>query len=478
MASGGTPVVEVAVRVLLIDDDVAVAQAMQRALARSGFEVTVFNAPAEGLAYFEEHLDDVDVILLDVEMPGMSGLEVLAHIKRLDCASPVVMWTADASALTATTAMHAGAFTYVTKPIEQVDAFVATLLSAASFCRLKRHARDLERRVAQPLAIGESSAMRALRARIDRLAQSDVSVLIQGESGTGKELVARSIHEGSARAKGPFVAINCGAISESLIDSELFGHSRGAFTGAVAARLGVFVEADGGTLFLDEIAEMPLPVQSRLLRVLQEREVRPVGGDGVRTVDVRVVAATHASLQDNVDDKRFRADLFYRLNVATVSIPPLRERMSDIPMLAAHMLHKHGPAGCHLTAAALAALSGYAWPGNVRELENALLHALALTSGPVLDDTALPTAVTSAGRVRPALATPYLPDDLTWSTALPLTEAKRRASDDFERRYVTNLLAHTQGNLSQAARISGLDRANFRRVLNRLGIQAEQFREG
>jgi DNA-binding NtrC family response regulator len=464
--------VDGSVRVLVVDDQASVAQAMERTLQRNGFAVTTFLSPIEGLGYLTGHLDEVDVILLDVDMPEMPGLVMLAQIKELDCAAPVIMWTADVTALTATKAMHAGAFTYVTKPVEHVDSFVATLHGAASFCALRRHARSLERQIAHsPLRpVGESSVMRALRDRLDRLARSDVTILIQGESGTGKELVARSIHDRSPRATAPFVALNCGAISEALIDSELFGHTRGAFTGAVSARPGVFVEADGGTLFLDEIAEMPLPVQARLLRVLQEREIRAVGADGVRKVDVRVVAATHADLKECVDDKLFRADLYYRLNVATIDIPPLRDRSGDIPVLTAHLLAKHRPGGT-LTPAALAVLTGYAWPGNVRELENALLHALAL-SGDVIDDVALPVAVRSLGRP----SAPHLPEDLAWSAELSLTEAKKRAINDFERRYVTNVLTRTKGNLTQAARISGLDRANLRRTLQRLGIDADQFR--
>ncbi|MDQ3364699.1 MAG: sigma-54 dependent transcriptional regulator [Myxococcota bacterium] len=467
------------VRVLLIDDEPAMALAMRRMIDKRGFVLNVFHDPTLAVAHISDHLDDYDVILLDVGMPVMGGLEVLARIRQLQCIAPVVMWTADARAMTATVAIRAGAFSYTTKPVSRVDELVALLRSAAAFCTLKRHTLALEHQVAHgdrwTRPIGQSRAMANLQARADKLARSDIPILILGESGTGKELVARSIHEVSERAHKPFIALNCGAIPESLIDSELFGHSRGAFTGAVATRAGVFVEADKGTLFLDEIGEMPIAVQARLLRVLQEGEIRPLGGDGVRHVDVRVVAATHAGLEAAVEEKRFRADLYYRLAVATVEVPPLRARMTDVPLLAAHFLRKHGKdRRAHLTPAALERLMSYAWPGNVRELENAILHALALSAGALVDELALPA---SLGATLGALPQPVLPDNLEWAAELSLAEAKKRAVDDFERRYVTRALERAHGNLTEAARLSGLDRSNFRRVLTRLGMDAGTFRE-
>ena len=311
--------------------------------------------------------------------------------------------------------------------------------------------------------------------QIKMVAPTDSTVLIQGETGTGKELVARAIHDASARAGKPFVALNCGAIAETMIDSELFGHIRGSFTGATGNRPGLFVEADQGTIFLDEVAELPLSAQARLLRVLQEREVRPVGSDTPRKIDVRVVAATHVDLVAAVQAKRFREDLYHRLNVSSIQVPPLRERLSDIPLLVVTLLAKHaGQRRVHLTPAALTALSHYAYPGNVRELENALLHALALTAGDALDATTLPDAITNAvGKPRSAAHV----EGVSWSDGLSLVEARKKATDDFERRYVLTLLGKTSGNLTQAARIAGLDRANFRRVMARLGIDAAQFRE-
>ena len=330
--------------------------------------------------------------------------------------------------------------------------------------------------------IGSSAAMARVRAKFERLAAANISVVIQGESGTGKELAARALHRAGPRRDKPFVAINCGAFPESLMDSELFGYSRGAFTGATESRQGLFAQASSGTLFLDEIGDMPASMQARLLRVLQEGEVRPVGAGQVRSVDVRVISATHVDLHKAVEDGRFRQDLFFRLNVVSVSLPPLRDRMSDVPMLVAHLLKKHGAVPTtRLTPAASECLAAHNWPGNVRELENAILHALALATGDVIDVTAFPA------HVREIVAQPASPSTTSISAnnssapataldLLPLTEAKRQAAAIFEREYLEKLLARTGGNLSEAARHAGLDRTNFRRSLHRAGIDPTRFR--
>jgi DNA-binding NtrC family response regulator len=317
--------------------------------------------------------------------------------------------------------------------------------------------------------------MRKLRASLDRLGDQDVPILIQGESGTGKELVARSLHDRGARRRKRFVALNCGAIPETLIDSELFGHIKGAFTGATTDRAGVFVEADGGTLFLDEIGDMPLAVQARLLRVLQESEVRPLGGSGApRKVDVRVIAASHVDLAAAVEQGKFRQDLFYRLNVVVLRAPPLRERLDDLPLLAAHFLKKHGGSKPPtLSPDALEAMMEYAWPGNVRELENAVLHAIALHHGDVIGSESLPATI-SGRRVFGSPTASAAEDDS--ANLEPLTEAKRRASAAFEKRYLTKVMERAKGSVSEAARLAGLDRTNFRRLLQRHGIDAASFK--
>jgi len=384
-----------------------------------------------------------------------------------------VMLTGDASAATATECMRAGAFYYLTKPFRPLE-LSATVESAARYARLRQQLAGpkLVDDTMDELLVGISAAMRKLRAAVARLANQDVSILIQGESGTGKELVARALHERGPRRPHRFVPLNCGAIPESLIDSELFGHSKGAFTGATSDRPGVFVEADGGTLFLDEIGDMPTGVQARLLRVLQEGEVRPVGGSSMRKVDVRVIAATHVDLGAAVEQGKFRQDLYYRLNVVVLQVPPLRDRLDDLPLLAAHFLRKHGGANPpSLSAVALEHMAQYSWPGNVRELENALLHAIALHHDDVISAESLPLAIEP--RPRGSVPIAVLGSD---EEMLPLTEAKRRAMAKYEQAYLQRVMEKAKGSVSEAARLSGIDRTNFRRLLQRHGIDPATFK--
>jgi two-component system, NtrC family, response regulator HydG len=404
---------------------------------------------------------------------------VLRRFRESTSLASIVMLTGDNSANTATTCMRAGAFYYITKPFRPYE-LSSMVESAARYAQLRRELAGVKKAIddaSDQLLVGTSPAMRKLRAALDRLAGQDVSILIRGESGTGKELVARSLHERGLRKKRRFVALNCGAIPESLIDSELFGHAKGAFTGATADRPGVFVEADGGTLFLDEIGDMPTAVQARLLRVLQEGEVRPVGGSGVRSVDVRVIAATHVELTAAVEQGRFRQDLFYRLNVVVLSVPPLRDRLDDLPILAAHFLRKHGGAKpMTLSPDALDAMMSYAWPGNVRELENAVMHAVALHQGEVIAVESLPYAITTRAPDRGSASMPVISLGGDDDQLPPLTEAKRRASAVFEKNYLKMAMERAKGSISEAARLAGLDRTNFRRLLQRHGIDATAFK--
>jgi two-component system response regulator AtoC len=384
------------------------------------------------------------------------------------------MLTGDGSATTATACLRAGAFHYLTKPCLPIE-LASVVESAARHTSLRRRLAGNEPATTAASLVGEAPAIRRLQAAIDRLATQDVAVLIQGESGTGKELVARALHAGGSSGR-PFLAINCSAIPDTLIDSELFGHAKGAFTGAANDRDGVFVEADGGMLFLDEIGDMPLHVQARLLRVLQEGEIRPVGSDVVRKVFVRVIAATHVNLAEAVAAGRFREDLFYRLNVIALRVPPLRERLDDVPLLAAHFLRKHcGAAAPALTAEALDALVSDPWPGNVRELENALLHAIAFHHGTEIGIELLPPQI--GARRPPPAATPS-----AWRTLedgdplLPLGEAKRRVNTSFERAYLLKALERAGGSVSEAARLAGVDRTNLRRLLKRHAIRADAYR--
>jgi two-component system response regulator HydG len=468
------------VRVMVIEDDPEVARAIARKLGGDGLDVEISEDPRAVLARLDAgEGNDWDVVLLDVGLPGMSGIDVLRRFREANSLASIVMLTGDNSANTATTCMRAGAFYYLTKPFRPYE-LSSMVESAARYTQLRRELAGVRQPLddaSDQLLIGTSPAMRKLRAALDRLASQDVSILIRGESGTGKELVARALHERGARKKRRFVALNCGAIPETLIDSELFGHAKGAFTGATADRPGVFVEADGGTLFLDEIGDMPTAVQARLLRVLQEGEVRPVGGSGVRSVDVRVIAATHVDLTLAVEHGRFRQDLFYRLNVVVLSVPPLRERLEDLPMLAAHFLRKHGGTSPRtLSPDALDVMTTYAWPGNVRELENAVLHALALHQGDVIIPESLPNAITARVNDRPSPAMPAAMLTGDDDQLPPLTEAKRRAGALFEKSYLTMAMERAKGSISEAARLAGLDRTNFRRLLQRHGIDATTFK--
>ncbi len=469
------------VRVMVVEDDPEVARAIARKLGADGLEVEVSDDPRSVLARLDAgEGNDWDVVLLDVGLPGMSGIDVLRRFREADSLASIVMLTGDNTANTATTCMRAGAFYYLTKPFRPYE-LSSMVESAARYTRLRRELAGVRRPAddaSDQLLIGTSPAMRKLRAALDRLASQDVSILIRGESGTGKELVARALHERGTRKKRRFVALNCGAIPETLIDSELFGHTKGAFTGATADRQGVFVEADGGTLFLDEIGDMPTAVQARLLRVLQESEVRPVGGSGVRSVDVRVIAATHVDLTGAVEHGRFRQDLFYRLNVVVLQVPPLRDRLEDLPMLAAHFLRKHGGASPRtLSPDALDVMMTYSWPGNVRELENAVLHALALHQGDVVVPESLPHNVLVRSGERTTTSVIHQstlpPDD---EQLPPLTEAKRRAGAEFEKSYLMMAMERAKGTIAEAARLAGLDRTNFRRLLQRHGIDATSFK--
>jgi DNA-binding NtrC family response regulator len=484
--------VETKVKVLVVDDDIVVARTVQRVLAMRDIEVEHIGTDEGIRDLLERRAGDEqwDAIILDVNIGELNGLNVLAGLRDAGNRSAVVMLTGDDSAATATTALRGGAFHYLVKPLDPPNLLDVIELAI-------RHTavhRDLARPAGKDdggsgVILGKSPAMADLRRMVPRVAGTTVSVLITGESGTGKEVLARTLHQASPRNKKPFVALNCGAIPEGLIDSELFGHTRGAFTGATSARPGVFVEAEGGSLFLDEIGDMPLPVQARLLRALQEREVRPVGSDSTRPVDVRVIAATNVDLAKAVEAGKFRADLFFRLNVVSLRIPPLRERPEDIPGLISTLVQRHaGGQKPTVDDDALEAMVNYHWPGNVRELENAIQHALTLTKGSTIDLMSLPPSM-SVTRKMPRIAAgsaqitplasapePEVPEVGEISSDVSLTEAKKRAAAEFERNYLLKLLEQSRGSVSAAARVAAIDRTNFRRLLQRHNIDPAKFK--
>jgi len=408
-----------------------------------------------------------DLVLLDLVMPGRSGLELLEDLRKQGASPPVVVLTATKTVTTAVEAMKLGAADYVTKPFE-VEALrikIRNLLQQRALeAEVEQLKDELEGRSRLGRLLGRSAAMRQVYRTIERVAASHVSVLVTGESGTGKELVARAIHELGPRASGPFVAINCAAIPESLMESELFGHERGAFTDATERRIGRFEQARGGTLFLDEIGELATSVQAKLLRALQERTIERVGGREPIAVDARFVAATNRDLARDVAAGRFRADLYYRIHVVSVVLPALRERREDVPLLAQAFLERAarqaGRSELQLSRAASAALARYAWPGNVRELENAIEHAVALSEGPSIEERDLPEAVLAGSRAE-ALG------DAVRTGQLSLEEATAR----FEQALLREALERSDWNQTRAAEQLGITRRVLKLKMDRYGLR-------
>ncbi len=470
-------------RVIVVDDEPVLRRTIARTLTARGFEVVQCEDGASALERLRQL--EADVMLVDLMMPGVSGMDVLREAKALRPDVECVIMTAYSRVEDAVAAVRAGAYDFLTKPFASLDAVALTVAKAAERRRLvaktRRLEEQLDRRPAGSLdaeIVGQSSAMRAVFRLVEGVAAASSTVLILGESGTGKELVARAIHHRSARAARPFVAVNCSAIPDTLIESELFGHVKGAFTGASASRAGLFEVADKGTLFLDEIGDLSLAAQVKLLRALQEGEVKRVGSSEVRTVDVRVIAATNVDLRSRIEAGRFREDLFYRLNVIALELPPLRARRDDIPLLSQFFLRKFarksGKDLRRLSAAALSALGAFAWPGNVRQLENAIERAAVLARGDEIALEDLPVEIAGAAGPSHAAAIGLGLDDAIDLAArvlgdVPYAEAKRRILRGFDRAYAQQLLARSSGNVSEAARLAGLDRSNFRRVLRKHG---------
>ena len=442
-------------RILVVDDDNAMRDMVTAMLEDAGHSV----CGADGADQALEHLGDgdFDAVISDIRMPGRTGIELLGEIREIRPETPIVMMTAFGSIDSAVEAMQAGAFDYVTKPFKR-DALLMSLERAFEHRNLEQENRRLRKAVDRTSSFGEmigtSAGMREVFAMIRKVSDSRASVLITGESGTGKELVARTLHFSSARSKQPFIPINCTAIPEGLMESELFGHVRGAFTGAVSTKRGLFEEANGGTLFLDEIGDMSLGLQSKILRVLQDRQIRPVGGTQSKDIDVRVVAATNCDLKERIEAGHFRKDLFYRLNVIPIAIPPLRERPDDIPPLAEAFLRKHGGGRrFNLNSKALARLCAHHWEGNARELENAIERAIAFAESDELGSGDFPECGESA---HPSRAN-------TPSTLLEDAVAGEMTLTELEDRYTAQVLKKTGGNKARAAKILGINRRTLYR---------------
>jgi DNA-binding NtrC family response regulator len=443
-------------RIYIVDDEQAWINSLIRNLPRGEFDVSCHNTAESALKDLERD-HEVDVVVTDLQMPGLSGLELLARVRQERPEIEVVLITAHGSGEIADRAMQAGAADYLEKPCDSIR-WLTTVRNVVARKRLRE---EIDVQARAPRLIGGSPAMRELQRLVAAAAPTQASVLILGESGTGKELVARSIHALSRRRQKPFLAINCSALAETLLESELFGHLKGAFTGADVARQGLFEAADGGTVLLDEIGDAPASVQVKLLRVLQEGEVKRVGATTTVKVDVRVLAATNVELEAAVRRGRFREDLYYRLNVVSIQVPPLRERREDVRPMAQNFLARHRRTLARevqeLSPETIAVLEAWSWPGNVRELENVIERALVLGRGRRIEVEDLPEKLRQAPAAR------------SERPAMGYTLARQAALDAFEKGYIDDLLARTGGNISEAARLAGLDRSNFRRVLKRVG---------
>jgi two-component system, NtrC family, response regulator HydG len=456
--------------VAAVDDDVALLELWKRVLARD-YELQTFADPLVALNTFKtKHFD---AVLLDLHMPGMDGLTLLGHLKQLHPTTEAIVVTAGGTVQNAVEALKMGAFDFLTKPLDDISIATNRLRSACE----RKHLREVNTSLADKvralgpdtLLIGESGAMRKVRELVAKIASSDATVLINGESGTGKELVARALQAASPRKEQPFITLNCAAISETLIDSELFGHERGAFTGAVTAHRGLFEAADGGTLFLDELGELPGETQAKLLRALQEGEIRAVGSTKAKKVNVRVIAATNVDLEKAIKAGEFREDLYYRINTFRIVVPPLRDRLDDVPVLAQHLLSRF----CKRTERKLAGFTdeclhtmmSYTWPGNVRQLGNAVEYAATLATGERVEAGELPNFV-----IAKRAAAPVVGATETGASGVAYSEARARTIDEFDIRYLTDLMTAAKGNISEASRRSGIDRANLRRMLTRLDL--------
>lgn len=438
-------------RLLLVDDDPGLLKLLGMRLASEGYNVTTAESGAEGLRILGR--SKIDLVISDLRMDEMDGMALFGEIQKAQPSMPVIILTAHGSIPEAVMATQQGVFSFLTKPVDK-DALY----------------RAIDDALAQSIPAGDeiwhdtivtrSPVMLRLLEQAHKVAQSDVSILINGQSGTGKEVLAQAMHQASPRSKKPFIAINCGALPEQLLESELFGHARGAFTGAVSQREGLFQAAEGGTLFLDEIGDMPLSLQVKLLRVLQERKVRPLGSNRDVDIDVRIISATHRHLPKAMERGEFREDLFYRLNVVSLKIPALNERAEDIPLLASQILRqsadKHKPFVRSFSTDAMKRLISASWPGNVRQLVNVIEQCVALTSTPVINESLVEQALEGENSALPTFA---------------------EARNQFELNYLRKLLHITKGNVTHSARMAGRNRTEFYKLLARHELDANDFKD-
>ena len=460
-----------ATRVLVVDDKENMLKLFGKILA-DGWELSTAGDGARALALLAT--EPFDVVVSDIKMPGASGFEVLQAVKARAPSTEVILMTGYANVADAVQAMKMGAYDYLEKPFDPDEAARA-IARAAERKRLRDEAASLRRELEGVFAfhalVGKSARMREVYKLLEQASGLDITVLLGGDTGTGKELAARAIHYHSTRKERRFVPVNCGALPADLVESELFGHAKGAFTGSAGAKAGLFEEAEGGTLFLDEVGELPLPIQVKLNRALQEKEIRRVGENQPTKVNVRIIAATHRDLKAEVAAGRFREDLYYRLHVFPIRMPALRERMEDVPLLAQHFLEKHARAFRRevtgLEPDAIRVLTSYAWPGNVRELENAMERAVAVAKGERLRAEDLPPEIASAQTATPP------PEVLA---GLPYRDAVDQARDRVSREYLGQLMKEFGGNVTRAAERAGMERESLHRLLRRYGLRSDDYK--
>lgn len=444
--------------ILIVDDDVQMTVMLRKVLEKGGYDVEIALNGQDALA--KSAVGDLDLIISDIRMPGLDGLEFLERIKGDHQDIPVILMTAFGSIEAAVESMKKGAYHYIAKPFK-TEQFLSVVEAALRERKLQLEVAGLRQELTKEFCfsniIGKSPAMQELFSLIRRVARTKSTVIIYGKSGTGKELVAKALHYNSPRADKAFVAFNCAAIPETLLETELFGHAKGAFTDARYAKRGLFVEADGGTLFLDEIGDMPVSIQSKLLRAIQEREIRPVGATTDIKIDVRLVAATHHDLQQLLKEGKIREDLYFRLNVVPINLPELKDRKEDIPPLVRHFLKKYAVENnqkpLNVSRETMRTFLEYSWPGNVRELENVLERAAILTEGPMIQPENLPEGLRSV---------PYVSDK---ETPIP------SSLENLEKKHVQDILNLTRGNQSEAAKILGIDRRTLYRKIKAYNLQ-------
>jgi DNA-binding NtrC family response regulator len=458
-------------RILVVDDEPDMVENCTRILRRAGYRVLATTDPERALAMIES--ERPDVLLTDLKMQPIDGMELMRRAHETDPTLPIIVITAFGSIESAVAAIKAGAFDYLPKNFS-VDELMVDVERALRQRALGVENRNLRAQLAAALGlenvIGRSPAMAQVFELVKKAARSEANILVLGESGTGKELIARAIHANSPRAPHGFIPVDCAALPENLLESELFGHEKGAFTGAIRTKPGLMELADGGTLFLDEIGELPLGLQSKLLRVLQERQIRRVGGTELVNVNTRVVSATNRDIRDAILKGQFREELYYRINVIEIRLPPLRERAGDIPLLVHAFLRRYGQGRVQACdAEAMRALEAYRWPGNVRELQNVMERACALADSEAIMRTDLPEHV--LGGVGARGASP-LPDGVRVdASALPLKDAKEQWMGVLEASYLRQLLDRHDGNISAAAKAAGIDRKTFHRLVTKHGIR-------